>query len=133
MLQIMSMGCLDKRWNQDSVRAKRSSVCCSGCNKTLLALHFFFYKEMYGNKYSFCVRTHTCRVRICDMASKLRTLSSVAPELASWLILNNTALNFSPEDKQRNQPQRSQDISFNYKKYKQSERGYYSFATFGFY
>lgn len=32
------------------------------------------------------------------MASKLRTLSSVAPELASWLILNNTDLNFSPED-----------------------------------
>lgn len=35
------------------------------------------------------------------MASKLRTLSSVAPELASWLILNNTALKFSPKDTQR--------------------------------
>lgn len=56
------------------------------------------------------VHTHTCRVRSCDMASKLRTLSSVAPELASWLILNNTALNFSPEDTQRIS-QRSQDIS----------------------
>lgn len=43
------------------------------------------------------VYTHTCRVRSCDMASKLRTLSSVAPELASWLILDNTALNFSPK------------------------------------
>ena len=53
---------------------------------------------MYGNEYSLCVHTHTCRVRICDMASKLRTLSSVAPELASWLILDKTALNFSPED-----------------------------------
>lgn len=35
MLQIMSMGCLDSRWNQDSVKAKRSSVCCSGYNKRL--------------------------------------------------------------------------------------------------
>lgn len=44
MLQIMSMGCLDKRWNQDSVRAKRSSVCCSGCKKISPVLQFFFYK-----------------------------------------------------------------------------------------
>lgn len=44
---------------------------------------------------------HTCRVRSCDMASKLRTRSSVAPELASLLILDNTALNLSPDDTQR--------------------------------
>lgn len=56
---------------------------------------------MYGNEYSLRVHTHTCRVRSWDMASRLRTLSSVAPELASLLILNNTALNFSPEETQR--------------------------------
>lgn len=53
------------------------------------------------------IHTHTCRVRSWEMASKLRTLSSVAPELASWLILNNTALNFSPEDEEENRSQRS--------------------------
>lgn len=54
-------------------------------------------KVIYGTEYSLCAHTHTCRVRSCDTASKLRTLSSVAPELASWLILKNTALNFSPK------------------------------------
>lgn len=44
---------------------------------------------------------HTCRVRSCDIASRLRTLSSVAPELASRLILDNTVLNCSPEATQK--------------------------------
>lgn len=44
---------------------------------------------------------HACRVRSCDIASRLRTLSSVAPELASWLILDNTVLNCSPENTQK--------------------------------
>lgn len=42
------------------------------------------------------VPVHACSVRSCDIASRLRTLSSVAPELASWLILDKTVLNCSP-------------------------------------
>ncbi len=56
---------------------------------------------MHVDGYFLRAHTHTCRVRSCEMASKLRTLSSVGPELASWLILDNTALNFSPNDTQR--------------------------------
>lgn len=125
----MSMGWLDKRWNQDSVRAKRSSVCCSGYNETLylqkLIIVFLKMAFMYGNDYSSCAHKRTWRVRSCDMASKLRTLSSVAPELASWLILNNTALNFSPEGAQRIS---QEDPNTSAIKCKHSERGHCSFG-----
>lgn len=47
------------------------------------------------------VPVHACRIRSCDIASRLRTLSSVAPELASWLILDKTVLNCSPEITQK--------------------------------
>lgn len=48
------------------------------------------------------VPVHACRIRSCDIASRLRTLSFVAPELASWLILDRTVLNCSPEITQKN-------------------------------
>lgn len=47
------------------------------------------------------VPVHACRIRSCDIASRLRTLSSVAPELASWLILDKTVLKTSPEITQK--------------------------------
>lgn len=53
MLQIMSMGWLDKRRNQDSVRAKRSSVCCSVWN-IKPHQHYRFITWLKHNKLFFC-------------------------------------------------------------------------------
>lgn len=75
----------------------RTTLCPKHCAHAFLCCHAQAAKPPCRH----ATHTPTCRESSCEMASRQRTLSSVAPQLASWLILSNTALNFSPEDTQR--------------------------------